>query len=76
MIYDHKCLKEDEALAVRALMDRYNGYDKLDILIELVIENPHEFLKRKPKQTNIQKEVLEALPEALKFCDGDKCSIF
>lgn len=76
MIYDHNLLTEDEVVNLKGLLSRYEGYDKLDILIEMIVSDPKKFVSRSKKVIKKETVTSEAMPEELRFCDGDKCSIF
>jgi hypothetical protein len=49
MHYNFKKLNNSEVAEVKNLLDIYADYDKLDIIIEMVISDKGEFLKRKIK---------------------------
>ena len=75
-IYDHFLLTKEEQLEVRTLLDQYKDYDRLDMCIEMVIENPSEFFMRKRfGKLKIEVKKINVMPEALKFCDGGKCEV-
>jgi hypothetical protein len=46
MLYDLKKLNERETLSLSGLLKHYQDYDKLDLLIELIIEDLDEFSNR------------------------------
>jgi len=75
MRFDFNLLNNIEQLKLSILIKQYRDYDKLDILIERVVEDVEDFKKRKrPKKKKIEVKV-QKMDESLKFCDGDKCSI-
>lgn len=50
MIYNHRKLTDQESYIVFALMKHYEGYDKLDIIIELAVDDPTTILNRNTKK--------------------------
>ena len=74
MLYNHNLLNKKEQAALFTLILHYKNYDKLDILIERVIRDPIEFSKRKNLKKKKEKEVINQIPEGIKYCDGDKCN--
>jgi len=73
-LYEIKKLTPSELLRLKALLQLYEGYDKLDMLIEQVI-TPDYFTRKEIQE--MKEEVLrsDSIPEELKFCDGGKCEI-
>ena len=58
------------------LIERYKGYDVLDILIEMVIHDPYEFHSRNNDRSELVPHINKnIMAEALKFCDGGTCEI-
>jgi len=74
MLYDIKRLTGKELLRLKILLKLYEGYDKVDFLIEQVI-TPDYFTRKEIQE--MKEEVLrsDSIPEELKFCDGGKCEI-
>lgn len=75
MIYNHKCLNNDESLKVVALLEHYRGYDFLDLIIELAVANPYDILKRTQKNKKIQTIVSEPMPAEIMYCTTDSCEL-
>lgn len=65
MIYDHKHLNQQEVIQVEALLQHYKGYDRLDIIVELAVNNPADILLREPKNKKIEKIASEPMPNVL-----------
>lgn len=78
MIYDYKTLENNELTLFKAALDKYNDYDKLDLVIELIFDKK---IKEKIKSRGIKKikrkeeKSSEAIPEGLKYCDGEHCVV-
>ena len=72
--YNYKLLADTERLELLPLIEKYKHYDKLDILIEMIIGNPSEFTQRTLKIIK-EKVVVNEIPEGIKYCDGDSCEI-
>ena len=81
MIYDTRKLRgKEEVLELKRLLLIYREFDKLDIVIDLTIQNlgisRQDF---KAREENIKKEEIyvkiNAPPEAIKFCTGDSCEL-
>lgn len=72
MIYNHKVLTEQEKTSVLALIKHYQDYDKLDIIIELAVDDPtailNRIIKKKKKETKTQ-----SAPAEILYCDSDHC---
>ena len=81
MIYNIRKLQgSNEVREFKRLLDMYKGFDKMDVLLDLLIQN-----------LNIGREVFNARvfyikkeesyikinipPQEIQFCDGDKCEI-
>ena len=76
MIYSHKVLTEQESANVLALLKHYEGYDKLDILIEMSVDDPAEILTRvNINKKNIEVIKTEAMPQEVMYCTSDHCEI-
>jgi len=73
MIYDYNLLYADEIKEFKGLLQRYRGYDILDMFMEMLITDPVEFFKRKKKESKSEESTIDIMSEDLKFCDGDKC---
>lgn len=72
--YDYRLLNNIESTHLRCLLEQYREYDKLDILIEIVVKDIEEFKNRKFVEKK-EKVKINYIPESIKYCDGDKCSI-
>lgn len=78
MIYNHRNLQGDDIIILKDTLEKYKDHDKIDLIIELAFDkNKKEKIKsKKPFKFKIQeKEKVNAAPEAIKYCDGDKCQI-
>ena len=49
-VYNHTLLNGEESLILAGLLERYKNYDKLDILIEMIID-PADFFNRTKKKS-------------------------
>ena len=74
-IYNRSLLKPEERIALASLILKFQKYDRLDILIEQIIDNPEEFLTREEIEKNKEEVIVQIMDESLKFCSGDKCMI-
>ena len=75
-VYSLSLLKKDETELLRGLIARYNNYDKMDILIEMCLQNPEEFFTRINEKVPLIPYVnVNSMDEALKYCDGGSCEI-
>lgn len=80
MIYDTRKLQEKEEVSeLKRLLSIYREFDKLDIIIDLTIQNlgisREEFKTRKVNGKKEKFIKINSPPEAIKFCTGDKCEI-
>lgn len=76
MIYDYRVLTKDESIIVNGLLEHYKGYDKLDMIIEMAVNDPESVLKRHFIQAIKKEEVIsQPMPEGVKYCTGDHCTI-
>jgi len=73
-LYEIRKLSKSELLRLKALIKLYEGYDKLDLLIEQVI-TPDYFTREEIKELKKTPEIKELVPQELLYCDGDKCVI-
>jgi len=75
MIYNIKKLLPTELEKFYHFIQLYKNYDKIDLLIEMVIDNKEEVLSRIIEE-KIEKEIfINNLPDELKYCDGAHCEI-
>lgn len=78
MFYDYKSLTKDELSIFNDALCKYKEYDKLDLIIELIFnENTKSAIRKRgfKKIKRKEEKSLEAIPEGLKYCDGEECVI-
>ncbi len=71
-LYEIKKLTTQELTLLKALLKLYEGYDKLDLLIEQVI-TPEYFTREEIKEIKIEIIKTESMPNEVMFCTSDKC---
>lgn len=76
MHYDLQLLNSIELNSLSTLLKKYKDYDKIDILIELTIGEKNDILSREKNKEKKEEKIINNIPEELKFCDGDKCSVY
>lgn len=81
MIYDTRKLQgKEEVSELKRLVLIYREFDKLDVIIDLTIQNlgisREDFKARKENGKKEETYVkINAPPEAIKFCTGDSCEL-
>lgn len=78
MIYDHRNLQNKDLVILKDALEKYKDHDKLDLIIEITLDNSKKEKIKNGKKSKVNystSETTEAIPEALKFCDGDSCQV-
>lgn len=77
MIFHHSQLSLEEAVILKQKIKQYQDYDRLDLLIELIFDKKqkNKIKNRKIKKIIIPEKNGSSIPEELKYCTGDSCSV-
>lgn len=77
-MFDWRKLKGEEIFELKCLIEKFKGYERIDIFIDFVLTklgvSKEEFNNR---NIEYKKEVLkfETIPQSILFCDGSKCDL-
>ena len=75
MIYNLNVLNQTELKTVKSLIVQYKYHDKIDLIIEMSVDDPKEVRKRNYNKKKKKEIKIQSAPVEILYCDSDRCEI-
>ena len=75
MIYNLNVLNQTELKTVKSLIVQYKYHDKIDLIIEMSVDDPKEVRKRNYNKKKKKEIKTQSAPAEILYCDSDRCEI-